>query len=202
VSPEPVQEEKKDCGFMGWKCAGDVVGDVIDTVSDTVGDVVDKAQDVYADITDWSWVSWETVSTVGGIAAFGVCVFFSAGACAVAGAAAAVLSARFKAGDFTSTEFLDNFGRDLVFNVGGAALGWGVGAYRVSRTGLQISRRGTPTWYDRHMGWDRLAPGALGHASRLPWEGYAFGAGVGSAYCWVTSTCPSIPPWTLPPPAS
>ena len=138
---------------------------------------------------DGRW-SWRSAARVAGFAAFGVCVFFSAGACLVAGAASAVISARSRSRRFWSRRFARNFARDLAINSGGAALG-GASSRLLGLRGIRYARHARPNGrlrsrYLRHIG----APRHAGRNTRLPWGIYRVQAAGGIGYCRATRSCP------------
>ncbi len=70
-----------------------------------------------------SRIDWNTTATVVGWAAFGVCVFFSAGACLVAGLVAGAISAYATARCISCESFRNNFAINAAFAIGGAGIG-------------------------------------------------------------------------------
>jgi hypothetical protein len=77
------------------------------------------------------WMTWKNAATAAGVAAFGVCVFASAGACVAAGVVASAFAARNKAHTFRSGTFWSEFGKGAAWSAAGGVVGrtisWGYG---------------------------------------------------------------------------
>ena len=86
------------------------------------------------------WMTWKNAAKTAGVIGFGVCVFASLGACAVAGFAGAVISARADAGKWRSKKFLRSLGVNLAWAAGGLGVGRGLQGLYKSTGGAQIYR--------------------------------------------------------------
>lgn len=73
------------------------------------------------------WLTWKNVGKAAGVAAFGVCVFASAGACLVAGVAAGIMAARGSAGRWGGRDFYTAARNNIAWALLGAGIGKGIG---------------------------------------------------------------------------
>ncbi|GAB2993771.1 hypothetical protein GCM10027184_55350 [Saccharothrix stipae] len=72
------------------------------------------------------WLTWKNVGRAAGVAAFGVCVFASAGVCLGAGLAAGALAARGSAGRWGGRKYWKSFGINAAWALAGGAVGKGI----------------------------------------------------------------------------
>lgn len=96
------------------------------------------------------WLTWKNAGKTLTVVSFGVCVVFSAGVCAVAGVAAAVVTARGDAGEWRSKKFAGS----TLKGVAWAGVGYGVGRAVKGMYGMRSTgpKMGRPSYLAKNNG--------------------------------------------------